>query len=127
MVDENGVLAKLAQYRREFLDGFEAAAKEFSGRIRALREEYLSRVVDATLTDPRLSEVEKALSFRSAQPVASAQSTSSQQVTPASATMIALPEKWPMKGEKQFCQACGSPLDVNAKFCGQCAHPTFPF
>ena len=124
MAQENGVLAKLAQYRREFLEGFEAEATAFATKLRTLREDYLNKIVDATLTDPRLVDIERALAFRSAQLGGPFQPILPTAAGPA----VAIPEKWPMKGRKGVCPGCGWVIpEPSARFCSQCAHPLFPF
>jgi hypothetical protein len=119
LTDENGILAKLVEARKNFLAGFDEAAALFRRRIQELRESYLNQVVDITLTDPRLGDVEKALSFRT--------SPENAVVEPSTTTkdMIPLAEKWPKKTLKGLaCPACGVQIqDLNARFCSQCASP----
>lgn len=52
MASENGTLAKLVEIRHEFLDGAQEAAGHYRAKIKELRENYLSQVVDVTLGDP---------------------------------------------------------------------------
>ena len=128
MASDNGTLAELAEIRRKFLSGFEEAAQTFNEEVRNLRENYLNELVDVALTDPRLSEVQRALAFRAQ--VASPGPTS-QAVAKESAVegAVALPEKWPQKKLKMArCPACSTPAqDLNARFCSQCASPLFAF
>lgn len=130
MASENGVLAKLASLRQNFLAAIEDARVEFVGKIKTLREEYLNQVVDATLKDPRISEVERTLGSLILQP----QPQPPAVPTPAAATagMVPIgqssnPEKFPMKRFRAIygtCPNCNSPLwEPQAKFCSQCACP----
>ena len=68
MANENGTLAKLTALRQAFLAGVDEARTKFVARLKTLREEYLAQVVDATLADPRLVGVEKALGDWPSQP-----------------------------------------------------------
>ena len=126
LTSENGILAKLATLRQNFLSGVDEARTQFVTRIKTLREDYLSQVVDATLGDPKLSEVERALgSWNPAAAVA----VPSQASAPPPAGMVPLPEKWPKKGQRFVniygsCPNCNSPIyEPQAKFCSQCAFP----
>lgn len=125
MTSENGVLAKLAILRQNFLSAVDEARTQFVGQIKALREDYLSQVVDATLGDPRLSEVEKALGSWTPQATTV---PPPQPPAPNPSGMIPLPEKWPMKGKRTAiygaCPNCNAPIwEPQAKFCSQCAYP----
>jgi hypothetical protein len=129
MASENGVLAKLTGIRHAFLQDAEEAAGQYRARIRALRENYLNQVVDVTLGDPRLSEIEKALSPQvtmSAPAAETSPATTSEGVLHTDMT-TELPEKMPLKHRKAVtCPSCGSPVrDMNARFCSQCASPLF--
>ena len=133
LASENGVLAKLAGLRQTFLSGVEEARAQFAGRIRTLREEYLNQVVDATLGDPKLSDVERALSSWGPQVKVVAVPTHPlvpipPEVSAATAATLAPPDKQPLKSYRVsvygHCPACNAPLfEAQAKYCSQCAYP----
>ena len=135
MASENGTLAKLAEIRKKFLTGFEEAAQRFHSEIQKLRENYLNELVDVALTDPRLSDVQRALTLipRGPSRLATSQVLEEQGLSPSPQSSvegaIALPEKWPQKKLKvSRCPACSTPVqDLNARFCSQCASPLFEF
>ena len=130
MAENNGTIAKLTNLRHSFLVTVEEARSQFVSRIKEAREYYISQVVDVTLTDPQLSDVERAL--------AGATPT----VTPAA--LIPKPEsnptlvpigqsgdssKFPLKRLKGVgvygrCGNCNvAILEAQAKFCSKCAYP----
>jgi hypothetical protein len=128
MGNENGVLAKLTDVRHAFLRDAEDAAGQYRARIRELRENYLNQVVDITLGDPRLSEIERVLSPRvTASSTAEAPPATTGEGVLHTDMTTELPEKMPLKHRKTVtCPSCGSPIrDVTSKFCSQCASPLF--
>jgi len=131
MTGENGTLSKLAEIRSKFLSGFNESAQRFDSEIRKLRETYLNELVDVALTDPRLSEVQRALAFKWGGPstVTTSQLLEEQGAASKVADVVPLPEKWPKKKLKvSRCPACKLPVqDQNARFCSQCASPLFEF
>ncbi len=116
---------------------FQAEAGRFRGRVQELREHYLNEVVDLTMTDARVADVQRALEFfkpsqesvsvipapEPAPPV-----PVPHEVSPAEAVKLAPPEKQPMKSYRMnvygHCPACNAPLfEAQAKYCSQCAYP----
>ncbi len=137
MASENGIVAKLVSLRQAFLASVEEARSQFVGRIKEARENYLSQVVDVTLGDPRLSDVERALSSWNEQPpVIQPPPVTGTNTPAATAGMVQIgqsgvPEKFPMKRHRTAfpavygtCPSCNSPIwEPQAKFCSQCAFP----
>ncbi len=129
MASENGALAKLTSLRQNFLADVNDARERFVTTIKSLREAYITEVVDATLTDPQLTDVERALS--GATPTAPPAAAPA--VPPPGPGMVPIgqapPEKFPMKRLKGFgvygrCGNCNATiLEPQAKFCSQCAYP----
>lgn len=137
---ENGTLAKLGALRLAFLTAVEEARSQFVRKIKEARENYISQVVDVTLSDPELSEVEKALSawntpnplprptIQSAATGAKANTLSDNSgLVPIGQSGVA--EKFPMKTVRGLtvygrCPSCNSYiLEAEAKFCSRCAYP----
>jgi hypothetical protein len=132
LANENGTVGKVVEIRNRFLTGFREAAQTFDSEIRKLREAYLNELVDVALTDPRLSEVQRALSFKWGAPVVTtaSQSLEEQGLPPtlsSTESTVPLPEKWPQKRTRVArCPTCNAVVqDVNARFCSQCAFPLF--
>lgn len=134
MASENGVLAKLVSLRQAFLASVQETRIQFVVKIKEARENYLNQVVDVTLGDPRLSEVERVLGSWTQQVTVvpappQPQLPIPREVSPGTAVMLAPPEKQPMKGQKfmavyRTCPSCNSPIwEPQAKFCSQCAYP----
>ena len=130
LASENGVLAKLTGLRQNFLSGVDEARTQFVGRIKTLREDYISQVVDATLGDPKLSDIEKALSSWGPRvTVIPAPVPTPLVPVPIETTeRLAPPEKQPMKWARHAvygtCPNCNSAIfEPQAKFCSQCAYP----
>src|SRR3989304_5742298 len=137
MAQENGVLVKLAGIRQRFMTDFQAEAGRFRGRVQELREQYLNEIVALTLTDAKLSEVQRALDFfRPSQervtvvpaPEPAPPIPEPKEVAPATAVTLAPPEKQAMKSYRLNvygrCPACNAPLfEAQAKYCSQCAYP----
>lgn len=126
----NGTLAKLVSLRQDFLTGVNEVRVQFVARIKTLREDYLNQVVDATMSDPKLGDVEKALSSWNTQPVTIAPPP----VESATAGSVPIgqgpPEKFPMKMKRDGltvygrCPSCNSYiLEPDARFCSRCAYP----
>jgi hypothetical protein len=129
LASENGVVAKLVDLRQAFLAVVDGARAQFVGTIKSAREEYLGRVAEITLGDPRLSAVEKALGSWNTQPAA----TAPPEVAAPPAEMVAIgqsrdPMKFPLKENRRpiygTCPGCNAPIwEPQAKFCSQCAMP----
>jgi len=133
----NGVLAKLAGMRQRFMTEFQAEAANFRINVQQLREKYLNEIIDVTLTDVKVSDVQRALDFfkPSQESVTVIPQEGPATVLPAPPTVepgvavtLASPEKQPMKANRRpvygTCPACNSPVwEAQAKFCSQCAYP----
>jgi hypothetical protein len=125
----NGVVAKLVSLRQGFLASVEEARSQFVVKIKDARESYLNQIVDVTLRDPRLTEVELALGSWSppSQPVIPTPAAAPPSMVPIGQSGV--PEKFPMKRLKGFgvygrCGNCNAAiLEPQAKFCSQCAYP----
>lgn len=147
MINENGngVVEKLVTLRQAFLLSVDAARNQFVTTIRSAREDYLGQIVGVTLGDPRLSNVEQALSsWTSPSPTQPPdQGEPDSPVPPAAASLGMVPigqsgdpTKFPMKGRRVardgkkvafvygHCSNCNSAIwEPQAKFCSQCAMP----
>jgi hypothetical protein len=116
---------------------FQAEVARFRGCVQELREQYLNEIVDLTLTDVRLSEVQRVLDlFQPTQekvtvipePERTAPVPTSTQVTPGTMATLAPPDKQPLKSYRVsvfgHCPACNGPLfEAQARYCSQCAYP----
>jgi hypothetical protein len=131
--NENGTLAKLISLRQAFLASIEAARSQFVGSIKTARESYLNQIVDVTMADPQLSDVEKALSTWNPQfavvapnPLPPMPAVDSGMVQ---IGQSGVSEKFPMKKSRGVtvygrCPSCNSYiLEAEAKFCSRCAYP----
>jgi hypothetical protein len=137
MASENGTLAKLAEIRQHFMADFHQEAARFRNRVQELREGYLNEIVDLTLTDAKVTEVQRTLDLLKPPTEKLTAASVPEQTEPLpkhadvlqpSATTLAPPEKQPMKTYRMNvygrCHACNAPIfEAQAKFCSQCAYP----
>ncbi len=125
----NGVLAKLSDLRHDYLASTEAARVEFVGKIKAARDDYLGQVVDVTLGDPRLADLERSLEAweTPTQPVQvpGPAAVSTENMVPINPS--GEPDKFPLKANRgpPSCPNCGTFADAGANFCSRCATPLF--
>jgi hypothetical protein len=61
---ENGTLQKLTQLRSEYLASVQAIIDNVNAEISAAQSKYLDALVDATLGDPRITEIQRILKTR---------------------------------------------------------------
>jgi hypothetical protein len=61
---ENGTLQKLTQLRSEYLASVQAIIDDVNAQISAAQSKYLDALVDATLGDPRIMEIQRILKTR---------------------------------------------------------------
>lgn len=137
MASENGVLAKLAGMRQRFMAEFQGEAARFRISVQQLREKYLNEIIDLTMTDVRVADVQRALDFfkPSQEKVTIIPPSGPATLLPAPASVppdvavtLAPPEKQPMKANRRpvygTCPNCNAPIwEAEAKFCSRCAYP----
>lgn len=129
--------AKLAGMRQRFMAEFQGEAARFRITVQQLREKYLNEIIDLTLTDVKVADVQRALDFfkPSQETVTVIRQTGPATVLPAPASVfpdvavtLAPPEKQPMKASRRAvygaCPNCNATImEPQAKFCAQCAYP----
>ena len=129
--------AKLAGMRQRFMAEFQGEAARFRITVQQLREKYLNEIIDLTLTDVKVADVQRALDFfkPSQETVTVIRQTGPATVLPAPAWSVpgrssdsAPPEKQPMKASRRAvygaCPNCNATImEPQAKFCAQCAYP----
>jgi hypothetical protein len=128
---------KLAGIRQRFMAEFQGEAARFRVKVQQLREKYLNEIIDLTLTDVKVADVQRALDFfkTSQDTITVIPQTGPATVlrTPASAlpdgaVTPALPDQLPMKVSRRavygVCPNCKAAImEPQAKFCAQCAYP----
>ena len=129
--------AKLAGMRQRFMAEFQGEAARFRISVQRLREKYLNEIIDLTLTDVKVADVQRTLDFfkPSEETVTVIPQTGPATVLPAPTSVIpdgavtlTLPEKQPMKASRRVvfgaCPNCNAAImQPQAKFCAQCAYP----
>jgi len=130
--------AKLAGIPQRFMAEFQGETARFRINVQRLREKYLNEIIDLTLTDVKVADVQRTLDFfkqPSQETVTVIPQTGPATVLPAptsvfpdGAVTLALPEKQPMKVSRRVvfgaCPNCNAAImQPQAKFCAQCACP----
>jgi hypothetical protein len=133
----NGTLAKLVGMRQRFMADFQGLAAEFRINVQALREKYLNEIVDLTMADAKVAELQRVLDFfkPTRESVTVIPPTGPATILPVPPTVppdvavtLAPPEKQPLKENRRptygSCPNCNRAImEPQSQFCSQCAYP----